>query len=42
MAGGACVPCRYEVCEGFFNNVLGWTEWWVTMPKIFVDQVRLL
>jgi len=28
----------YQVSENFFENVLQWTEWWVFVPKIILDQ----
>ena len=29
----------YQVCDGFFDNVLMWTAWWVFLPKVIVDQL---
>jgi len=35
---GPLSHCWYNVCDGFFNDVLHWTAWWSTIPKIAVDQ----
>lgn len=28
----------YNLCDGFFDNVLHWTAWWVLFPKVVMDQ----
>jgi len=35
---GPLSHCWYNVCDGFFNDVLHWTAWWAVLPKIVVDQ----
>lgn len=35
---GPLSHCWYNVCDHFFNDILHWTAWWSTLPKIAVDQ----
>ena len=35
---GPLSHCWYNVCDHLFNDILHWTAWWSTLPKIAVDQ----
>lgn len=35
---GPLSHCWYNICDGFFANVLHLTAWWAFIPKVVIDQ----